>query len=171
VNVLIAGLVLGALSIQANAHPSTAIVDSCLRTESATRDVRYTAIDTGAFEVIEDEDAKKTATVLHHGKDTVGTWEGTRPMAFGLVFNGKETSLKRIIRLDKEQAPTAFSPYEAVWGIAEDGKKSYICATFNFDGLGKSGRFQNVRGSYLIERSKRAKVPFYAVGNIAAAKK
>lgn len=168
---VIAGLMIVTSAVYANAAPSAAVVRACLHTASESPDVRYTPIDVGAFEVIEDEDTKKTATVLHHGDDTVGTWEGKKPAAFGLIFNGKETSLARIVRLKKGTAPVAFGPYEAIWGAAQEGKKSYICATFNFDGLGKSGSFQNVRGLYLIEQSKRARGVFYTVGNIASGAK
>lgn len=71
-------------------------------------------------------------------------------------------------RLDKRDAPAAFNPYDAMCGVAQEGKKSYICATFNLDGLGKSGNFQNVRGLYVIERRKHAHAPFYSIGNIAS---
>lgn len=120
-----------------------------------------------AFQVTEDEDARKTNTILRHGTDTVGTWEVKRPPAFGLVFNGKETPLARVTRLDKHKAPVAFNPTKPS-GKAREGGKSYICATFNFDGVGQSGRFQNVRGRYLIERSTRTTAPFHTAGNIAA---
>lgn len=70
---LIAGLMLSALFMQTNANPSTAVMDACRHTSSMSPNVLYTSIDAGAFEVIEDEEAKKTSTVLHHGKDTVGT--------------------------------------------------------------------------------------------------
>lgn len=79
-----------------------------------------------------------------------------------MVFNGKETPLSRVSRLNKRNAPEVSNPYEAVWGEAREGKKSYICATFNFDGLGKSGSFQNVRGLYLIDRNARAQ--FFTAG-------
>ena len=64
-----------------------------------------------------------------------------------------------------------FNPYEAIWGEAREGSKSYICATFNFDGLGKSGSFQSVRGLYLIERSAHSGATFYMSGITAASEK
>lgn len=73
--------------------------------------------------------------------------------------------------MDKRHVPAEFSPYEAIWGVVQDGKTSYICATFNFDGIGKSGSFQNIRGSYLIERNKQRTVPFYAVGKVSMGEK
>lgn len=164
--ILLAAL-LSALCMPANATPSADVVDACLHTESPSSKIRYTLIETAGFDVIEDEDARKTATVLHHGKDTFGTWERQKPPVFGLIFNGKETPLTRVIRLSKRDIPITFNPYEAMWGMADDGKTSYICATFNFEGLGKSGSFQNVRGVYLIERSKRSMTTFYTAGDIS----
>lgn len=168
---LLAGLALSAFCTLVCARPSAAVVESCLNAKSESPRVRYTPIATNTFQVIEDEDAGKTQTVLRAGSDTVGTWEAKKPAAFGLVFNGKETRLESVTRLDKNEAPAEFSPYEAMWGVAREVGKSYICATFNFDGLGKSGSFQNVRGLYLIERGKRAKTLFYAVGKVASTEK
>lgn len=34
-----------------------------------------------------------------------------------------------------------------------DGKERYLCVSFNFEGLGRSGNFQNVRGGYLLSIS------------------
>lgn len=158
---------MSALSTQANAAPSDAVVNACLRTESVASKVRYSPIDVVGFKIIEDGDMGKTVTTLDVGKDTVGTWDRKNPPTFGLTFNRKETPLSRVVRLKRDQPPEAFVPYEAVWGLAQDGRKSYICATFNFDGLGKSGSFQNVRGLYLIERSKREAPSFYTVGKIS----
>jgi hypothetical protein len=168
---IVAGLLMGVLNMHANATPRSAVVNACLRTASESTDIRYTLIEAGAFEVMEDISSRKTVTILRHENDAVGIWQRGKAATFGLFFNGEEIPLMQVIRLDKENAPSSFNPYEAIWAIARDGKKSYICATFNFDGLGKSGSFQNVRGVYLIERSKHAKGPYYKVGNIAASEK
>jgi hypothetical protein len=159
---------LGAASTQASGEPSHAVVDACLRGENATPEVRYRPIAAAAFLVTEDKEAGKTETTLRHGQDTVGTWQVKKPREFGLVFNGKEIPLGRVTRLDKRKAPEEFNPYEAIWGEAREGSKSYICATFNYDGLGKSGSLQNVRGLYLIARGAGSRATFYISGNIAA---
>ena len=93
-------------------------------------------------------------------------WEVKSTNAFGLIFNGEEPPLRRVTRLDRRHAPTPFDPYKAMWGDARQGAKPYICITFNFDGLGQSGSFQNVRGVYIIEKSSRA--VFFAAGDIRA---
>jgi hypothetical protein len=166
----IVALLLSALLAPANAAPGTSVVNACLRTESAPPKVRYTPIEATGFEVtevVEDGEVDKIVTTVHLERDAVGTWQRKKPLTFGLVFNGKEIPSSRVVRLKKDQSPEAFDPYEAVWGVAHDGKKSYICATFNFDGLGKSGSFQNVRGLYLIERNKRGRSTFYTAGKIS----
>jgi hypothetical protein len=168
--ILLASLFLSVPLLQARANPSSAIVETCLHAVSASSAVQYTPIEVGAFEVTDDEDLGKITTTFRHGKDTIGTWELKKTQKFGLIFNGRETQLDRVIRLNKQNVPAEFNPYEAIWGIARDSKRSYICATFNFDGLGKSGSFQNVRGLYLIERNKKVKFPFYTMGNIVAGK-
>lgn len=168
---LLASLVLGAFCAHAAAKPSAALVSACLHTASASSKVRYTSIAADSFHVTEDEEAGITHTTFRHGTDTVGTWEVKKPRAFGLLINGKKTSLVQVTRLDKRKAPEEFSPYEAIWGEARARGKSYICATFNFDGVGKSGSFQHVRGLYLIERSARAKTVFYTSGNIEVSEK
>lgn len=169
--ILFAVLLLSVPAAQAVARPSPAVVDACLRTESVLPKVRYNSITADAFQVTEDEDEGKVDITLQYGPDTVGIWEVKKVKLFGLVFNGKETPLTRVTRLDKRQSPVAFNPYEAMWGEVREGNKSYICATFNFDGLGKSGSFQNVRGLYLIDRHIRPGDTFYTLGNIAIKKK
>ena len=169
--IMFGGLFLAMLSTQAGARPSPAVVNACLRTASASPTVRYVPIPAGAFQVTEDEEAGKTDITLRHGPDTVGTWEVKNPRASGLVFNGRGTPLARVARLDKRKAPAEFNPYEAMWGEAREGSKSYICATFNFGGVGKSGSFQNVRGLYLIERSTGAGTTFYTSGSTEAPEK
>ena len=48
-----------------------------------------------------------------------------------------------------------------------DGKERYLCVSFNFEGLGRSGNFQNVRGGYLLasklEAFGRAGMHFYHI--------
>ena len=165
--ILLAGLLLAPLSPQAGARPGPGVVDACLRTTSESPAVGYTPMATDAFQVTEDAEAGKIDITVRIGPDLVGTWEVAKTNAFGLVFNGRQIPLARVTRLDKRKVPAGFNPYEAMWGEAHQGNKSYICVTFNFDGLGKSGSYQNIRGVYLIERGARPGSTFYTSGNTA----
>ncbi len=167
----IAGVIFCSLSVAGYAAPSPRIVNACLSTQSTSKAVTYTEIAHGGFNVEEDEEAKKISITVVHGKDTAGIWKVAVPKAFGLVYNGKQINLKQVVRLDKRNAPAEFDIYKAIWGEAREGGKAYLCITFNFDGLGQSGSFQNVRGAYLIEKQARAFKPFYAAGDIRHAEK
>jgi hypothetical protein len=51
----------------------------------------------------------------------------------------------------------------AMWGYVHEGKQRLLCVNFNFDGIGRSGSFQNVHGLYLmpIRASKKKKPDLY----------
>jgi hypothetical protein len=148
-----------------SAAPSEQVIDSCLKTE-AVRGALYTQISPDTFTVDEDDSHKRTSTTLAHRRHRLGIWESTESEDFGLVFNTSIIPRAKIIKIGSD-APVAFSPYTAQWGEARYGKKSYLCITFNFPGLGESGSFQNIRGLYVIDVSKPPQF-YYVVGDIRA---
>jgi hypothetical protein len=81
------------------------------------------------------------------------------------IRGDKKIPIRRVIQLGKD-VPRAFNPYTAQWGEAHHAKNSYLCITFNFEGLGESGSFQNIRGVYLIATKAKRPRFFYAVGDI-----
>ncbi len=164
--ILLSGLLFAAIHAHLDAKPSADVLDSCLRAESNSPSIHYTQISVRAFNVSEDEETGRTETTFRYGRDTIGTWRRTPPRRFGLIFNGMAIPLRRVTLLDQRQRPAEFDPYEAIWAEARAGRRSYICATFNFDGLGKSGNFQYVRGLYLIERGTRGNPVFYIAGKV-----
>jgi hypothetical protein len=161
----IAILALLAICTIAEARPSKNTVETCVKTESTTPKVKYTAIPAHNFHDTEDIEAKRTETTIRHGKDEIGIWETSSPESFGLIYNGKQVSLDRVERLSSE-TPSRFNPSLAKWGVINEGSHSYICITFNFEGLGQSGSFQSVRGIYLVDRTARKFEPFYTVGRV-----
>ncbi len=154
--------------------PSQRIVDSCLMTESVGK-VTYRQAKTDGFHVYEedhiDTHVKKVSTTIRHGKETVGIWRVNKPAGRGLVYNGKEMAFKKVPRLHRRHEPSEFTPYTAMWGIAGEGRHSYFCITFTFDGIGSSGSYQNIRGLYLIDRTSRQFTPWFTAGDIRAIKK
>jgi hypothetical protein len=157
--------VIGCSPCLASAAPSKQVVDSCLKTE-AVRGAFYTRISPATFTVDEDDSHKRTSITVAHQRHRLGIWESTESEDFGLVFNTSIIPLAKIIRIGSD-APAAFTPYSVQWGEARDGKKSYLCITFNFPGLGESGSFQNIRGLYVIDVNKSPKF-YYTVGDIRA---
>jgi hypothetical protein len=59
-----------------------------------------------------------------------------------------------------------FEPYTAEWLFITKAKIQYLCASFNFEGLGRSGSFQNIRGGYLIKTMNNRRTLYYATGDI-----
>ena len=159
----LATVLLGSLPIFANAVVPREVINSCLKTES-TQAVRYVEIILTSFTTEEDEDSKRNATTVNYGRHKYGVWESTNSDEFGLVYDSATIPASKIARIGSE-APAPFDPYTAQWGEARHGKQSYLCITFNFQGLGQSGSFQNVRGTYAIESRKAPKF-YFAMGDI-----
>lgn len=160
----IAILAVAALAAPAIAgQPSQEVTKSCLSAQSIDARAKYRAIAVHEISEAEDEDTKRTEITIRDGKDEFGIWQSSSKDSFGLVYNGKEIPLSSVERLSSEQA-SQFNPYLAKWGVITEGAKSYLCITFNFDGLGRSGSFQSVRGAYVIDRAERRFRPFYIVG-------
>jgi hypothetical protein len=143
------------------------VINSCLKTES-TRDVRYIDLAPAMFASEEDEDTKRNTVTITHGRHTYGIWESTNSDEFGLVYNSASLPAAKMQRVGSE-APAPFDPYTAQWGEARHGKQTYLCITFNFQGLGQSGSFQNIRGTYAIDPRMPPKF-YYAVGDIRTIK-
>jgi hypothetical protein len=162
---LLLAAIIGCSPCLASAAPPKQIINSCLKTESV-RNAVYTEISPTSFTVEEDDDRKRTSTTLAYQRHTLGIWESTESTDFGLMYNTSSIPVAKIVKVGSE-APSPFTPYTAQWGEARYGKNRYLCITFNFPGLGESGSFQNVRGLYLIDVSKRPKF-FYTVGDIRA---
>ncbi|HJV86283.1 MAG TPA: hypothetical protein VJ698_12490 [Noviherbaspirillum sp.] len=158
------GVLLLTWSVASGAKPTPQIIQSCLRTESVAG-ADYIEINPGSFNQEDDEAGKKTFTTITVQGKEFGIWKETGSNRFGMVHAGKEIPIKRVIRLSSH-APSPFDPYTAQWGKARDTKSVYVCVTFNFEGLGESGSFQNVRGLYLLEMNNARSRIFYIVGDI-----
>jgi hypothetical protein len=162
---LAAALVLTVGCAQASGQPSKEVTKTCVKAQSTSASVTYADIPVTRIDETEDEATGTTQTTIRYGREEMGTWETSSPGSFGIVYNGKQILLDRVIRLSKE-APAQFQTSLARWGVVKTGNKSYICITFNFEGLGQSGSFQNIRGIYLIDRKSHPERPFYTVGRV-----
>ncbi len=133
------------------APPGEALVKSCLLAQSVSPSIVIRDINT--HEVSQEDDYadgfNASYLVRHEGAD-VGYAEGKSTQA--LIYSGKLYRLSAAISVGNNRGikPTAFNPALAQWSIAGDGRQRYLCVSFNFDGLGRSGSFQNVHGGYLV---------------------
>jgi hypothetical protein len=142
------------------ASPEKQVVESCLTIEAVAPSIRY--IDLRPINYNLEEDSGVTSmTFIDRGRQ-IGTWESPQSKDFGVVYNGRKMRQRDVIKLGPDQ-PTTFDPTLAQWGIVTMAKRQYVCATFNFDGLGRSGSFQNIRGVYIIDMKSRPVKIYYIV--------
>ena len=151
------------IPVIANSAVPEQVINSCLKTQS-TRNVRYIDVTPTAFSSEEDDDIKRNTTTIVHGRHKLGLWESTTSDDFGLVYDSSSIPAAKIERVGSA-VPVPFDPFTAQWGKARHGKRTYLCITFNFQGLGQSGSFLNIRGTYAINPHKAPRF-HYAVGDI-----
>ena len=152
------------------ALPGQGVVNACLLTHSTAKNATYQAVPASRFNVLEevDDDTGITtiSTTIRHGRERVGI-EETRPgESYRLLYNGKARKLHDVTRLNRRHEPADFVPTKAMYGIVREARVSYFCITFNFDGPGSSGAYQNIRAAYLIDRSARGLKAYYTAADI-----
>ena len=152
-------------SSHVSASPSKAVVDTCLRTADVHPKVHYQSWPVREINEFDNEERKRNELTMRFRGQSVGIWTSER-QRWGIILNGQSVPSQRIISLAKKSEPYEFDPRLAMLGEIRDGKNKYVCVTFNFDGIGRSGSYQNVRGAYLIEAAPELRV-YYAAGNIA----
>lgn len=161
---LLTACCLPAALAQAAAAPRQPVVDACVRAHSGHASVRYTEWQVHSLADTEDQDSGVRDRSLTHGKDVVGVWMRAADGRFGIRYRDNYVPAERIIRLAPQHAPEAFELSKAVVGSIRAGAASYLCITFNFDGPGRSGSMQQLRGFYLIDRVARPARLYYGVG-------
>ena len=133
------------------APPGDGLVKSCLMAQPFSPSVAIKRIDT--HEVSQEDgyaDGFNASYVVKHDGSDVGYAEGKSTQA--LIYAGKVYRLSAAIPVGNNGGikPTAFNPALAEWSMATVGHQRYLCVSFNFDGLGRSGSFQHVHGGYLL---------------------
>lgn len=150
-----------------DAAPNKQITDSCLSAEPRSTAITYVHLSPSNFYVEEDPDRKIESKTILHRNQSFGIWEKSGSSLFGLIADGREVHVAKVIKLGKA-APSSFTPYTAQWAEVGYAKEAYLCITFNFDGLGQSGSFQNIRGMYLFDLTHRPAGVYYLVGDVRA---
>ena len=136
--------------------PDENLVKSCLLAQSVAPSSAIQIIN--AEEVTQEDDYANgfNASYMfkYRGADA-GYAEGKTDQA--LIFSGKLHRLSRAVALDDNHGlkPSSFDPTLAQWSIVGSGAQQYLCVSFNFDGLGQSGSFQNVHGGYLLDTKSK----------------
>lgn len=158
-------VVMAAYSIGWAASPGEGLVKSCLLAQSVSQSVAIEGINTHEVSQEDDYAAGFNASFLvKHERADVGYAEGKSTQA--LIYAGKLYRLPAAMPVGNNGGikPTAFNPALAEWSIARAGRQRYLCVSFNFDELGRSGSFQKVRGGYLLDSVSR--VLYFFVRNV-----
>lgn len=147
------------------AEPSDAVVRTCLGAEAVSSKVSYRTLPNQ--EVLSQEGYKPGYNASYYvdigGKD-IGYAEGQNRQA--IIYSGTLYPLESAIAIkghDSQHAAVQFNPYLAEWGRIREHKNRYLCVSFNFDGLGRSGSYQNVRGGYLLDVGTRNRRLYFGV--------
>lgn len=156
--------------VSAHASPSKQVVATCLQARTISAKVPYVDLAPGEFTVEEDEERKTVSKTFVHRHRNLGVWERMASHQFGLIFDNREIQARQVIRLGAH-APSVFNPYTTQWGEIHAANEAYLCITYNFEGLGQSGSFQNIRALYLVDLKRRPTKFFYAVGDIRTSPK
>ena len=130
--------------------PSKMVVLSCLAAHAMSPSVKWRPIATD--KIYSEEDYKDgfdaTYYVISDGKQ-VGYAERGKEKAIiygDLIFPVAQARMLP----GSNVRPTALNPFSADWAIVYEKSGSYLCVSFPFGDLGRSGSFQRYRSAYLI---------------------
>jgi hypothetical protein len=134
----------------AAAPPSRAVIYSCLSAHAIAKSISVKAIPTTSVATEDNYSQGYNATyLLQQPGNDIGYAERNGDTA--LIYGGRIYSIRSARPLLTTQTPPhTFQAPLADWIFVSEAKRRYFCVSFNFDGLGQSGSYQNVRGGYLL---------------------
>ena len=130
--------------------PSKMVILSCLAAQAMSPSVKWRPIATD--KIYSEEDYKDgfdaTYFVIAGGKQ-VGYAERGQEKA--ILYDDHIFPIAQARMLPGfDVRPTELNPFSADWATVDDQSGSYLCVSFPFGDLGKSGSFQKYRSAYLI---------------------
>ncbi len=146
-------------------EPSDAVVKSCLGGEAVSSKLAYRPLRTQ--EVLSQDEYKPGYNATYYveidGKD-IGYAEGESNHA--IIYYGRLYPLNSAIAINEnynQQETIQFNPYLAEWSFIQEKRNLYLCTSFNFDGIGRSGNYQKVRGGYFLEVSRKKRKLYFGM--------
>lgn len=146
--------------------PSRSVRESCVLDHSNSSSVHLDRFPTDIFYEQENYADGYDATYLFlDGDKEIGYAENAQTNA--LIYSGRIYQLAYATPTPSSLKIAAeFSPALAAWSKITAAQQSYICVSFNFDGLGHSGTFQNFRGAFLLDINVSKPQLYYAEGDV-----
>ncbi|AVA33990.1 MULTISPECIES: hypothetical protein [Cupriavidus] len=162
---LLAGIALSPLGI---AQVPSSVFDSCVLAEDY-KTATYQEF-TGDAVISDDEIPGHLLLIYQHKGSGYGYASGTTNQPDLLVVGRQRVSILTAKRTGNER-PEKIDPTQAIYGIVHYNARAYYCVASNFEGLGRSGSFQNIRVAYVAPLSTSGKAPkmsalYYTVRDI-----
>lgn len=161
-------LILGACAIAK--EPPREVLSSCLAARVTSSDIAAEELATSQVTADDDFSPGVKATYLISAGETevgYGQSENSHVLIYG----------EHVLRLSSASlaagttvSPRPFDPFRADWIQLRRSGRTYLCVSFNFDGVGRSGKHQDVRAAYLLTpgRSTRHRpMLHFTVGPVA----
>ncbi|WP_157118976.1 hypothetical protein [Azohydromonas lata] len=148
------------------ASPSQAIIQTCLKGNPTQKSPTATEVPTG--EVYKEDNylpGLEAVFLIEKNQMELGYIKGKSGDA--ILFNKKIFQLNEARVAAGPLMPHEFEPYTATWLLITNQESRFLCVSFNFEGIGQSGRFQSIRGGYLIDARKKSKTLYFATGDIS----
>ncbi|WP_310634151.1 hypothetical protein [Paraburkholderia sp.] len=146
--------------------PSENVLKSCLRGQSVSPAVTMRNLNVSKVAQKDNYvDGLDAIYMFEYRGADAGYAEGKVGQA--LIYLGRAYRLSKSISVVGNNGikRSAFDPTLAQWSVVNKAAQKYFCVSFNFDGLGRSGSFQNVRGGYLLDT--KSKILYFVVRDIS----
>ncbi|MCT7326057.1 hypothetical protein [Ralstonia mojiangensis] len=162
-------LFFGLFSLNALAQIPESVVRSCMLLESSGPDVEYSELESTG--TISDDEIPGYSLFSYARHDQIFGYAAANKGSRDLIAVGTmRVPISRAERLGRER-PQRIDSSKAVFSILTKAHKDYFCIASNFDGLGRSGSFQNVRQAYIAPLTvapsgSRMEAVYYGVRDI-----
>ncbi len=164
--VFFAGVVLSSV---AAAQVPESVVNSCVLLQGVDASTTYQELG-GDGILIEDDMPGYVMLVYRRNGVDFGYASSKKNSGDLLIVGRQRASILGAKRAGTER-PERFEPAQALYGFVQRKAREYFCVASTFEGVGRSGSFQNVRATYIAEltgshAAPRIRALYYAVRDI-----
>lgn len=125
----------------------TKVVESCLAFDAMSQAISIEEPDEPG--VVDDDFMRGYSMFEYRRKGKAFGYATNKGKQADKIIFGTQTRLISSARPVDHVKPERLSPALAEFGVIHYQSKAYMCISSNFDGIGRSGTFQNVRFGYI----------------------
>jgi len=162
-------LLFGASAVNAR-QPPKAVLDGCLLSRSVTHNILIKEVRNKEWYIEENETGGRRAFYQIYNGKRLG-YEIDENNGDSIIFDKRHIKIRTAVAVGAPGIERLSSPMLAFWAIVRYAGVKYLCVSDAFEGLGRSGSFQNLRQAYVIGMDTGKEVRprsqlFYTVGDI-----